>query len=370
MKRRNIYWVLGVFIIIVVVFIISTSKPTGDVQATDNIEESEKVGNQDTEHSTEELEADAVIKDLSKIDLQKFTDNETDSINVLDIEIVENEIVIVLSLYNKDDTLSYKLVSLYSNGDCKKLVPLDMPIENGNKVSLEGFTIGLDGNIYAVEVNYEQMSGEVGTPRYNSDTRVLKWNQNGKLDKSMVLEPLDVTKYDFVYIYQIVVTKDGYISMYCKYGSNSLIVNVDKTGKIQNIVESELQEYSPYCWYNYDVSFSFERSVNRRNKNYYLTYDIKLHQFSEEKEIPKEIFDNYIINGNDRNTIQFLKEDRIYQYNVDTEEMRNILLVDNEKYPIDNIQKFIVVNDDIYLIYCVSKSDFSSSLLLAVIEEN
>lgn len=324
-------------------------------------------------NDTEELSKDTQIPDSQSEILSDLDDSlETSSYELtelklemmlekgthaLELVLLEDSIYGIVQIIGESNTIygeenPYYFVCFDKTGTYKNAVSLESPKIEKDLCCLKQFSIGQDGNIYALKTNYADTTSLEEEPLYDDRVRLVCWNTDGNIIYETKLAELDETRYANLYIQNVTVSKDGRITLCCQQlNAGYFMIQLNTDGSIQAILEDELNLYTgTHFWKNNDGSLSSVRYEEKDGKStiyYYISYDVNTQTLQKEFFTPYQIYNiGNPIGGKDATHIFLCSDTTVHCCDVINKKLETLPKISTSAEPIYIQTHLIPLNEN------------------------
>lgn len=324
-------------------------------------------GNGDEKNSevlNSETNTETENHDISEISNYKLTELDLSSLfadgtTVLDLVVFDTDIYAVLKVVGKSDVIEsndnpYLLVSFDKNGSNLSYVALETPSIDGDVCMLKQFTIGQDGKVYALKVDYIDTSSEEANPKFDEGVRLVCWNTDGTLLSDIPLVVLDSEEYSDARIRNISISTEGDIALCCMHlNGGYFISHVNTNGTIDKILEDDLSLYAAtHFKENNDGSLYSIRVKGTNGKSthaYYINYDVNTQTVCEEITLPKDFDIMTCLSGENSESIYCFDDKGIYNYNIASKTTELTIDFKNSNLTTETILSMVPISENEYI---------------------
>ena len=309
---------------------------------------------QDTQTDTEvqpPVSEETPAYTLTELKLDILPDKET---HTLDFVVFENNIFAIVSIVGESDALTgtgnpYYFVTLDKMGKMLSAKQLSTPQIDEDVCCLKQFTIGQDGNIYALKTNYIDTTSSEAEPKYEENVHLVSWTPEGDIRFDTKLEPLDFCTDHSVYIRNLAISKNGDITLCCIYSNGShFMVSINTEGTITATYEAELHNYTATHFKRNNDGSLYSIRADETN-NYFISYDANTKTFSKEITVSKDL--DFLTNLSSQNSdsIYYFDNEGIHNYTLASGETTLVIDFAHTNITNESLRAFVPINATDYI---------------------
>lgn len=308
--------------------------------------------NSETNTETEnQVSVDTSNYELTELDLDSLS---AESITVLDMTVFDTNVYAVLKVVGESDVIEsddnpYLFIAFDTNGSIISSTPLETPRIEGDVCMLKQFTIGQDGNIYALKVDYVDTSSNADEPKFEDGLKLVSWDTDGSLISETPLKGINDEAYADVFVRSFTVSSKGDITLCCKHLNGAhFMASINADGTINTIFEDELRSYTTTHFKENNDGSLYSIRVDATNA-YFISYEGNIKNFSEEITLPKVFDFMTCLSGKNSDSIYYFDDEGIHNYNLSTKETNLVIDFAHTNVTTETIQSLVPINETDYI---------------------